>query len=1114
MLSDNELFQVERPAFRLHQLNVFNWGPFGGLHRCEIDPEGTAIIGITGSGKTTLIDAFVTLLTEKPKYNLASTGGHESDRDLVSYIRGVVGSGNDSGDGAHISRKGKTTTGICATYTNGDQTVHLAGLFWIDGNSFSNSDLKRAWIFSRNPDATLEEWLAILDEGGLRRLKQVLNDSGETARLFDTSSGGKRAYLAKVRSFFEVSDNAFNLLNRAAGLKQLNSIDIIFRELVLDDHSQFDRAAEVASDFDRLTEIHEELLTAQRQIRSLHPVKKLYNTHLKCRADLELQEQLKRLLPIWIAENGYRLWDQQVEHCRVTLAEKSDSLRTLLDQQKAIEADKDTCHQKYLQTGGSNIEDLEARIAGQEKDIKRLNRNVEDYRQLCANLQIEPQEQARTFGQQKSSLDQLQHSVEVEESQAEERANELGAALAKYQAEHSQIGAELEASEKQTHSNLPSDFTRFRAALAEAIQLDHRDLPFVAELIEVKETESEWRGAIERAIGGNRFRILVPADQIKPALRWVNQQHQHRLHIRLLEASATPQAAQFLDDGYTRKLNFKPHPLREALKALLASHDLHCVDSPDTLAQTPHALTREGLLSGKRGYFEKKDQKRLDQDWFTGFDNRDRLQMLQAQLKAAAARRDDAQAAFDKANGQRKAVSEKRQLITQLKNLPFEDIDVQQAHEALKQLEARLKQLLDPNSDAAKAHADYKAAKERFEAITEKVDSAKDTKTRAKIDLENSEKKRAIYEQQRGDGLTVNESTLARQHLPLPETVTAESIGAFERQTNTNLENRRAELQNAKTEIEVNLAKAMKDAQSCDNGVLAEVGSEIADAPAYLQRLETLKNEDLPKKREKFLNYLNQSSDQGVAQLLSSISESVDRIRERIESLNHSLHRVDFKDDRYLKLMVQDVSHESLRTLERARKQLRAAQLQTGEDSPEQHYKALQHVIQLVREAAEKKHTVGARALLDPRYRVEFHAVEVERSTGATKDKFKGSQGGSGGEKEIIASYILTASLCYALSPEGSDYPIHSTIVLDEAFSKSSRVVASRIIQALREFNLHPIFVTPNKEMRLLRAHTHSVIYIHRKEFRATMTSISWEELETRIETQKSARQPVEPSSS
>ena len=70
------------------------------------------------------------------------------------------------------------------------------------------------------------------------------------------------------------------------------------------------------------------------------------------------------------------------------------------------------------------------------------------------------------------------------------------------------------------------------------------------------------------------------------------------------------------------------------------------------------------------------------------------------------------------------------------------------------------------------------------------------------------------------------------------------------------------------------------------------------------------------------------------------------------------------------------------------------------------------------------------------------------------------------------------------------------TIVLDEAFSKSSQAVAGRIIRALTEFGLHPLFVTPNKELRLLREHTRSAIVVHRKGAQATMTTLSWEALE------------------
>jgi len=54
----------------------------------------------------------MTLIDERPLYNLATTGGHESDRDLMSYIRGVSGEGNESGENAHIARQGADRYGL------------------------------------------------------------------------------------------------------------------------------------------------------------------------------------------------------------------------------------------------------------------------------------------------------------------------------------------------------------------------------------------------------------------------------------------------------------------------------------------------------------------------------------------------------------------------------------------------------------------------------------------------------------------------------------------------------------------------------------------------------------------------------------------------------------------------------------------------------------------------------------------------------------------------------------------------------------------------------------------------------------------------------------------
>ncbi|HEV7443533.1 MAG TPA: ATP-binding protein, partial [Steroidobacteraceae bacterium] len=253
-------------TFVLTHVEVFNWGAFAGRHSAQIDLEGTAIIGPTGSGKTTLVDALMTLITATPRYNLASTGGHESDRDLVSYIRGVTGAGNNSGDNEHIARPGKTSSGIAARFSNGDQHLSIAAIFWLDDSSSAATDLKRLWIFSQAGQQGLDDWLETHHAGGARALKQLGRDTSGLR-----VCNNKQEYLAHLRRFFEVGENAFTLLNRAAGLKQLNSIDEVFRELVLDDTSAFERAAEVAKEFDDLAAIHGELEIARQQQQSLKP---------------------------------------------------------------------------------------------------------------------------------------------------------------------------------------------------------------------------------------------------------------------------------------------------------------------------------------------------------------------------------------------------------------------------------------------------------------------------------------------------------------------------------------------------------------------------------------------------------------------------------------------------------------------------------------------------------------------------------------------------------------------------------------------------------------------------------------------------------------------------
>lgn len=510
-------------GYRLQELHLYNWGAFAGRHQAHIDAANTAIIGPTGSGKTTLVDALMTLLCANPRYNLASTGGFESDRDLVSYVRGASGPGQgvlDSSDSnGHLSRGGRCVTGIAAKLVRGaggqgvePDSVLIGAIFWFDGSSSSASDLNKRWCFAQGPGHSLDLWLEEHHSGGARALSR-LEKATENLRFFPSKS----AYLARLQSCFEVGPNAFTLLNRAAGLKQLNSIDDIFRELVLDDHSAFDAALEVAKGFDELAAIHAELELANRQYLALLPLREMAQREAQQSQQLEELRLLQAALPHWFAVQGVRLWGERVAALQATLEAQQRQIETDSAALERARAQEHTLLETYLRTGGGDVKSLEQLIEVQQKALLQKQKNAADYRALAQHLGLvqalrstEPLRAEVLAQHQQRAILQLQE-LEAQQPALQEATEAAVTRERNAHAELVQLQAELEAVRARPGSNLPPAFAQFRAALAEQLELPPDDLPFVAELVEVQKKQHAWRGAIERALGSHRLRILVPS---------------------------------------------------------------------------------------------------------------------------------------------------------------------------------------------------------------------------------------------------------------------------------------------------------------------------------------------------------------------------------------------------------------------------------------------------------------------------------------------------------------------------------------------------------------------------------------------------------------------------
>ncbi len=1086
--TSNFIQHADTPRFLLQSITVYNWGPFSGLQSpAEIHPEGSAIIGATGSGKTTLIDALMTLLVANPDYNLASTGGHDkNDRSIISYVRGLRGVASSGGEGDNVMRPGKTCTGLSATYSDGKNTLKIGALLYFDGPGNTAADLGRLWYVSQNHPDDLTDHLRLFDTGGKAALKRYAKANEH----FDTFDR-KKGYLAMLRRFFEVGDNAFNLLNRAAGLKQLDSINQIFRELVLDNKPMYDRALKVAESFDNLEIIHHELLDAKRQLEALLPIEKENRKWTKQRAQEQDLRALRNALPVWLARQERDLWNARMETYQSKLTALRQELETAQQQEQTLSVSAETLQTRYMEQGGSVLEQLKRTIAREEAALAQLQSALAQYNTLAQTVGFSAVESADQFAAQQQSAQELLTRSQADREEQSETLLKLRAESLHLAKQYQELQAEKDEISRRPKSNIPAPYQQFREDMATQLDLPVEDLPYMAEMIEVKPDERAWTGAIERALGAERLRLLVPVEHFAHAKRWVNQRD-NRLHVRLFDLGKARPAREPYADSFLHKLTTEADSrYTEALWDILIKRDRHCVDSVDQLDAQEHSMTIEGLMYDRQGRFDKQDQRPLNKGWMTGFDNAFQLQAIEEELANLSAQ---LRAPLAEEKRLKSAIAQAEQTalnLNRLQDYNFDRIDVFSQQQSLDAERARLAQLEDPTSDLAQLRRDYEDIRAQLSTLRGTLETLQRSIGSAEGQLESAQSK--IAELATLADSEVQPEPQAALRTRFPASITLGTIGAQRQEYTAALLRDLDQVAEKIKSTESNLCRYMEKAKLPDTGALQEADTQLVDIPTYLDRLDTLRREDLPQRKRRFLEYLNESSDQGVSQLLAKIENEVAQIKDRLEQLNATLGKVEYKADKYLMLDATEVSNDALRDLRIAEKKLTTARLtDDGTDDGEARYRALKAMVQILRDAGTNRRIKSSQALLDARYRLEFFVREVERGTNRMSDKIAGSQTGSGGEKEQMASYILTASLSYALCPKGATRPKYATIVLDEAFSKSSQSAASKIIQALREFGLHPLFVTPNKEMSLLKANTASAILVHQ----AKLCSLSWSELD------------------
>ena len=275
----------------------------------------------------------------------------------------------------------------------------------------------------------------------------------------------------------------------------------------------------------------------------------------------------------------------------------------------------------------------------------------------------------------------------------------------------------------------------------------------------------------------------------------------------------------------------------------------------------------------------------------------------------------------------------------------------------------------------------------------------------------------------------------------------------------------------------------------------------LEDYVAYLQELQ---QEGLPNLVEQFQQRLHKHTAQSLSVIQDKLNANREEIIDRIDMINQVLQRTEFKLGSYLRLGYKKEKYPHVHDFEQRLKQVLSG---VNSEEYERRFKHLAELMAILDRASSSATANNQESLrlLDPRYQMSFHAEEVDAQTSEIRDVLESSSGKSGGEKESFAGTIVAASLAYVLTPDGYDYPIYSTVFLDEAFSNTAEAVSRRVLKVFKALKIHVNLITPYKNLNLARESARSLLIAERDidQHESHLCEVTWQEIDERMQQRK-----------
>ncbi len=1056
-------------GFRLSYFELYNWGTFNGVWRMSPNEQNSVLFGAKGAGKTTVVDALVTLLVppRQISYNQASeTKDKTKGRSLVSYFLGHYGQIQEEGkSNASIQkiRDENNYTVLLGSFKNPkeDKTVTL-----VQFRFYHNEEIKTIYIVSgRELDIEKHFKLNTNNRKEFKHLKDYFSKLlGNSTFIFDKYSEYSKSFCHHLGI---QSDKALSLFNKLVGLKEVENLNTFIREQILDETDIKERLEAMKKSYKGFLEIERKIEEQQNQLEALTIIETKGKEYKEYNQTIKTKQSYLDMLEYFCAEIKMQLIKDEVEIQSKALTEAENGKNIENEKIKSLEerifkltiAIRENKTQQAIEKLNTDIKLLDAEIKPLEDTFKKYE-NASKLVKL-EHLPVNQKEFDEYLGIYTKKHKDLNIENEILKQTIIDEAAHLQNETKDYEAQINQIKAYQK---QETH--IRPELAKRREEIAAYLGIDKQDLPFAGELMQLKAEHKEWEGAIERLLGAFATTLLVPKQYELAVNKYMNANHlRANFNVQVVVGNESFIYRLPKQNGVFNKIEIKPNPYFYNYLAgrLKEKHDYECFETDsEVFKNTAYSITKKGYIQHAPQTYNKNDKYDINDKtkYNLGFSNYDKIAELRRQAQAKKEQNDILGNNLKK---KQTTQGENENNLKAMNNfIQFSDFNAIDANPKILEKQKRLDEKAKlEKSDDLKAIEEMKAQLETAEIDKANASKSRDAfltnKTSANTKIENLGKENSTcIETMATHQSKFNQTAILGLKAEYwNEKTVLEKIDSQKASIEKKIQKEKDRSSDTKSSLKEELERTLMH-EFLTKHSYPDLKNTIDYIDDFISLKKRIQNKELDKYKGDYDNILKEGLVKEISSMRGQLEDVfLKDIKDEIKKINEPLAQIKYSDQTYIEIKHKPINDEQINSFKSQIKDILAGSLggNTKINLP-----AIKSFMQALENENWRKKVTDVRTWLD------FFIDEKNIDTHETVRTYLDSSGASGGQKTQLAYTCLAAGFMLRSGAKDGNNKSFNFAIIDEAFSKLDDETPGLIMQLFKQLNLQLIVIIPDRD--------------------------------------------------